>query len=144
LGDPTRIKQVLYNLVSNALKFTQSGSVLVTISAEDVGENRRALSFAVKDSGIGIEPDVQGRLFERFSQAVTSIFDNPDTRIFFSPDISNVRSLVLRMIVNDEHLIMRRTSVENLSSKIWKMFLRVFYGGNYAHRDPYLTHSAII
>lgn len=72
LGDPTRIKQVLYNLVSNALKFTQSGSVLVTISAEDVGENRRALSFAVKDSGIGIEPDVQGRLFERFSQAETA------------------------------------------------------------------------
>jgi signal transduction histidine kinase/ActR/RegA family two-component response regulator len=72
LGDPTRIKQVLYNLVSNAVKFTQSGSVLVTISAEDVGETRRALSFAVKDSGIGIEPDVQGRLFERFSQAETA------------------------------------------------------------------------
>jgi signal transduction histidine kinase/CheY-like chemotaxis protein len=72
LGDPTRIKQVLYNLVSNAVKFTQSGSVLVTISAEDVGENRRALSFAVKDSGIGIAHDLQGRLFERFSQAETA------------------------------------------------------------------------
>ena len=72
LGDPTRIKQVLYNLVSNAVKFTQSGSVLVTISAEDVGENRRALSFAVKDSGIGIAQDLQGRLFERFSQAETA------------------------------------------------------------------------
>jgi signal transduction histidine kinase len=66
LGDPTRIKQVLYNLVSNAVKFTQDGSVLVTIAAEDVGEGRRALSFAIKDTGIGIEPEVQNRLFERF------------------------------------------------------------------------------
>ncbi|MCE2890646.1 MAG: ATP-binding protein [Aquidulcibacter sp.] len=72
LGDPTRIKQVLYNLVSNAVKFTQSGSVLVTITADDVGENRRALTIAVKDTGIGIEPEVQGRLFERFSQAETA------------------------------------------------------------------------
>jgi signal transduction histidine kinase/AmiR/NasT family two-component response regulator len=72
LGDPTRIKQVLYNLVSNALKFTNSGSVLVTISAHDAGDNRHALSFAVKDSGIGIEPDAQDRLFERFSQAETA------------------------------------------------------------------------
>ncbi|MFM1976995.1 MAG: hypothetical protein RL145_1841, partial [Pseudomonadota bacterium] len=72
LGDPTRIKQVLYNLVSNAVKFTQSGSVLVTIAATDAGNGQRALSFAVKDSGIGIEPDVQGRLFERFSQAETA------------------------------------------------------------------------
>lgn len=72
LGDPTRIKQVLYNLVSNAVKFTHSGSVLVTISAQDAGDNRRALSFAVKDSGIGIEPDAQDHLFERFSQAETA------------------------------------------------------------------------
>jgi signal transduction histidine kinase/ActR/RegA family two-component response regulator len=72
LGDPTRIKQVLYNLVSNAVKFTQVGSVLVTIAAEDVGEGRRALSFAIKDTGIGIEPEVQNRLFERFSQAETA------------------------------------------------------------------------
>lgn len=72
LGDPTRIKQVLYNLVANAVKFTNSGSILVTISAQDAGDNRRALSFAVKDSGIGIEPDTQNRLFERFSQADTA------------------------------------------------------------------------
>jgi CheY-like chemotaxis protein len=63
---------VLYNLVANAVKFTNSGSILVTISAQDAGDNNRALSFAVKDSGIGIEPDTQNRLFERFSQAETA------------------------------------------------------------------------
>lgn len=72
LGDPTRIKQVLYNLVSNAVKFTQDGGVLVTISARDLGAGHRELAFAVRDSGIGIEPDVQGRLFEPFSQAETA------------------------------------------------------------------------
>lgn len=67
LGDPTRIQQVLFNLVGNAVKFTNSGEVVVTISRE--GER---LVFAVRDTGIGMTDDVIQRVFKPFSQADTS------------------------------------------------------------------------
>jgi len=67
LGDPTRLRQVLSNLVSNALKFTASGGVTVTASRRgDV------LDFDVADTGIGIPHDVQARLFDKFAQADAS------------------------------------------------------------------------
>ncbi|MFK7931059.1 MAG: ATP-binding protein, partial [Myxococcota bacterium] len=66
-GDPARLRQVLLNLVGNAVKFTQSGSVVVCI---DWAEDR--LTIAVRDSGIGIKPDNQAKLFEPFVQADSS------------------------------------------------------------------------
>ncbi|GIU67766.1 ATP-binding protein [Candidatus Phycosocius spiralis] len=71
-GDPTRIKQIFFNLISNAIKFTQQGSVMVELRAKLVGSDRYDVSFSVTDTGIGIAPDVQQRLFQRFSQAETS------------------------------------------------------------------------
>ena len=67
LGDPTRIRQILYNLISNALKFTESGEIRVTL-AYDGAE----LVAAVHDSGIGMSQDVQSALFQKFSQADAS------------------------------------------------------------------------
>ncbi|HYD44856.1 MAG TPA: ATP-binding protein [Phenylobacterium sp.] len=66
-GDPTRVRQILYNLISNALKFTEQGEVRVAIDYD--GE---ALRLQVSDTGIGIAPDRMARLFERFEQADAS------------------------------------------------------------------------
>lgn len=68
--DPLRLRQVLVNLLANAVKFTNKGSVQLTVAmSPDVG---RALRFAVADTGIGIAPDKLPLLFDRFSQADSS------------------------------------------------------------------------
>ncbi|MFW9617299.1 ATP-binding protein [Aquabacterium sp.] len=64
MGDPLRINQILLNLLSNAVKFTEQGEVSLTISTDE-----RHLRFAVKDTGIGMHPDAQARVFEPFEQA---------------------------------------------------------------------------
>jgi PAS domain S-box-containing protein len=70
IGDPVRLRQVLVNLMANAIKFSQDGEVLVTVEpdAEDVDRVR----FAVADQGIGIDAETLGRLFEPFTQADAS------------------------------------------------------------------------
>lgn len=68
-GDPTRIKQILFNLVGNAIKFTQTGGVSVLVDEMARADGTVGLRLAVKDTGIGISPDKQYRLFERFTQA---------------------------------------------------------------------------
>ena len=74
-ADPARIRQVLDNLISNAIKFTPGGSITVTFSADaDVGNPAQLrLRYAVIDSGIGIDAAQQGRLFKPFSQADKAI-----------------------------------------------------------------------
>ena len=67
-GDPTRLKQVLSNLVSNAVKFTAEGSVRLCVQEEPDGR----LRFCVHDTGEGVEPEVLGRLFHKFVQADVS------------------------------------------------------------------------
>jgi signal transduction histidine kinase len=65
VGDPTRVRQVLLNLVGNAVKFTDSGEVVVDVGVSGVD----TLRFDVRDTGIGITPETQSRLFQAFSQA---------------------------------------------------------------------------
>lgn len=72
LGDPTRIKQVLYNLISNAIKFTETGSINIKGSSSDLPDNKLKLRFSVSDTGIGIDEEAKSRLFRRFSQADAS------------------------------------------------------------------------
>jgi len=71
-GDPTRLKQVLFNLVGNAIKFTHSGSVCLAIqpvNTPSVDASSIRLHFSVTDTGIGLTPEQQAKLFQPFSQA---------------------------------------------------------------------------
>ncbi|MCU4652132.1 response regulator [Roseibacterium sp. SDUM158016] len=75
IGDPTRLKQVLLNLLNNAVKFTDEGEVLVTVTPADgdsAPEKGTAIRFAVRDTGIGIPADRMDRLFRSFSQVDAS------------------------------------------------------------------------
>jgi PAS domain S-box-containing protein len=76
-GDPGRLRQVLTNLVANAIKFTQEGEVVVHVSPAGFGTTGSRLRFVVSDTGIGIEPEAQKKLFHAFTQA-----DNSTTRRF--------------------------------------------------------------
>ncbi|WP_020680514.1 ATP-binding protein [Marinobacterium rhizophilum] len=73
LGDPTRLRQILTNLVANAIKFTEKGEVQVFVEAEILGPHQSLLKFRVQDSGIGIAEDQKDKLFKAFTQADTSI-----------------------------------------------------------------------
>lgn len=67
-GDPHRLRQIVTNLVDNAVKFTERGDVAIRVSARDVGEGAVELRVEVRDTGIGIPRDAQARLFEFFTQ----------------------------------------------------------------------------
>jgi len=71
-GDPGRVRQVLLNLVGNAIKFTDTGAVVVTTTAAQVDAETIEARFEVRDTGIGIAPEIQARLFESFTQADAS------------------------------------------------------------------------
>lgn len=71
-GDPGRLRQILFNLVGNALKFTEEGEVVVFVSAIETTGDFVSLRFSVRDSGIGIPPDKLEKLFSKFSQIDTS------------------------------------------------------------------------
>ena len=72
VGDPLRLGQVLINLTNNAVKFTESGEIVLTVSPVHRGENFIWLRFSIRDTGIGLTPEQLGRLFSAFSQADTS------------------------------------------------------------------------
>jgi signal transduction histidine kinase/DNA-binding response OmpR family regulator len=71
--DAARLRQVLINVVSNAIKFTSQGEIAVTLEAKPLDAERIELHFAVRDTGIGIAPDQMQRLFQPFTQADGSI-----------------------------------------------------------------------
>nr|WP_307736135.1 PAS domain-containing protein [Massilia pinisoli] len=72
VGDPMRLGQVLLNLVSNAIKFTERGEVVLAIEVAAHDADSVSLAFTVRDTGIGIPPEQQQRMFEAFSQADSS------------------------------------------------------------------------
>ncbi|MDK2847825.1 MAG: hypothetical protein PWP34_1178 [Desulfuromonadales bacterium] len=77
LGDPGRLRQVLVNLLGNAIKFTEQGYVLLTVRARHISEQNATIAVSVRDSGIGIEPRHISKLFQPFNQA-----DGSTTRNF--------------------------------------------------------------
>ena len=76
-GDPTRIRQILINLISNAVKFTEKGEILISVKLmkekREASGTRRTITFSVKDTGIGIPKDKQKLLFKAFEQGDSSI-----------------------------------------------------------------------
>jgi signal transduction histidine kinase/FixJ family two-component response regulator len=72
LIDPTRLRQVLFNLVSNAIKFSERGVVSIGLRGMPAGQGQMAITLAIADEGIGISAEAQQRLFVRFSQADAS------------------------------------------------------------------------
>jgi two-component system sensor histidine kinase/response regulator len=106
LGDPGRLRQVINNLVGNAVKFTIKGEVVLTVSKLSESLDRVALNFAVRDTGIGIEPETQSRLFEAFSQA-----DGSTTRRFGGTGLGLVISKRLVTLMNGD------IRVESVSGK---------------------------
>jgi len=77
LGDPLRLRQVLTNLIGNAVKFTAHGEVALTLRSRPLSDGRAEIAFEVSDTGVGIEPAVRARLFQPFSQG-----DGSTTRRF--------------------------------------------------------------
>jgi len=72
VGDALRLGQIMVNLVNNAVKFTETGEIVVTIEVTDSRDDEVTLKFSVRDTGIGMNEEQQGRLFKSFSQADTS------------------------------------------------------------------------
>ena len=72
-GDPGRLRQILTNLIGNAVKFTDKGEVVIRVSVVEENDSGVLLHFAVSDSGIGIAPDRISRLFQSFSQADSAL-----------------------------------------------------------------------
>src|SRR5262249_54438354 len=77
VGDPMRLRQVIANLVGNAIKFTESGHVLLSIGQDEARTSAAMLHFRVVDTGIGIPPEKHTAIFDAFSQA-----DGSTTRRF--------------------------------------------------------------
>ena len=72
-GDPDRLRQIIVNLVGNAVKFTEAGEVVVDVQSESSSDDEAVLHFAVADTGIGIPRDKQQAIFEMFEQAETAM-----------------------------------------------------------------------
>ncbi|MDP2227041.1 MAG: ATP-binding protein [Moraxellaceae bacterium] len=73
MGDPVRIRQILINLLSNAFKFTREGEILLRVRVAAVDDEATLVQFDVQDTGIGIDEEQRGRLFEAFSQGDSSV-----------------------------------------------------------------------
>ena len=72
IGDPLRLGQILINLTNNAVKFTEKGEIVVNVELKEHLDNQVVLSFTVRDTGIGMTPEQQAKLFQSFSQADAS------------------------------------------------------------------------
>ncbi|HZX88704.1 MAG TPA: PAS-domain containing protein, partial [Reyranella sp.] len=72
MGDPTRVRQILFNLLGNALKFTERGGAMIRARTEPMGDGRAHVVLTVSDTGIGMNDSQQARLFQPFSQADSS------------------------------------------------------------------------
>ncbi|MBE0364682.1 hypothetical protein PULV_a2427 [Pseudoalteromonas ulvae UL12] len=108
LGDPVRIEQILINLCSNAIKFTQSGSVTLTAQVLSQSSTEHTLSLAVIDTGVGIKPEIAKTLFSAFTQA-----DDSTSRRFGGTGLGLAISKELSLLMGGDVTL---TSDEGLGS----------------------------
>ncbi|MGQ8338493.1 response regulator [Sunxiuqinia sp. A32] len=116
IGDPLRLKQILINLSNNAIKFTREGFVRVFVKLDKKYGQKYRLLFEVEDSGIGISPENQSKLFRSFSQA-----DSSTTRKYGGTGLGLAISKKLSNLMSGEIGVI---SEENKGSKFW--FTAVF------------------
>jgi len=90
IGDPTRISQIIYNLVDNAIKFTREGHIDVQLNLEELTKEGCQLSFKIKDTGVGIPKDSLKAIFETYQQ----VNEESDSKQGFGIGLSIVKQLV--------------------------------------------------
>jgi CheY-like chemotaxis protein/signal transduction histidine kinase len=105
LGDPTRLRQILINLLGNAIKFTDHGEVVVQVTAANNsntnGRDEHKIQFSVSDTGIGISPGSLNKIFEKFSQA-----DSSTTRKFGGSGLGlNISKSLVQLMGSDLQVI---------------------------------------
>ena len=110
-GDPHRLQQVLANLVGNAIKFTEQGSVTLSLSILEENEHYRNVRFEVADTGVGIPTSAQGKIFESFTQA-----DISTTRRFGG---SGLGLTITKHLVEAMGGRLSFESAEGLGSRFW-------------------------
>ena len=110
-GDAARLRQVLFNLVDNAIKFTHEGEVVINVSKEAQTEHQTTLRFAVRDTGIGIANEMQSQLFQPFRQA-----DNSSSRPY---DGAGLGLVLAKHIVNLMHGQIGVQSALGHGSEFW-------------------------
>ncbi len=94
VGDPSRLRQIVLNLVGNAVKFTERGEVALRVTVEALHDDSLVLKFSVRDTGIGIAPEKQALVFEPFAQA-----DSSTTRRFGGTGLGlTISSRLIRMM----------------------------------------------
>jgi signal transduction histidine kinase/DNA-binding response OmpR family regulator len=110
--DPFRVKQVLMNLVGNAIKFTERGEVRVKVSVERTGQTSKA-TFAISDTGIGLTPEQATRLFKPFSQA-----DNSMTRRYGGTGLGLIISKRLSLLLGGD-VAVQSTAGQGSTFSFW-------------------------
>jgi signal transduction histidine kinase/DNA-binding response OmpR family regulator len=136
IGDPVRVRQILFNLIGNAVKFTQQGSIHVRAATLPLGEGDHRVTLTVTDTGIGIGETVRARLFQPFSQA-----DSSTTRRFGGTGLG--LSIVRRLAQLMGGDVRVRSQPGRGSAFTVTLILRAASAGQLAHTSPALPSSPI-
>ncbi len=136
IGDPLRLKQILRNLIGNAIKFTDNGYVSITVYLLDEHESEATIQFRVEDSGIGISTDQQKKLFRAFAQLET----DPNRR-FSGTGLGLVISRNLAQLMGGDITLESAADV----GSIFTLQLPFAIGNNAAfEQNPFSEKSAFI